>query len=373
MKNRACKYEAAKILLEVSRTVSSSLDLNTVSDLVLKESIKALGADHASLFLVDEKLKHLVLEKARGFSRDEIENIKLLGSWEVINNQVVRKNKPLIVNDLRRHRFFKNKRLPFSSEKLPVSSFLAVPLEKDKRIIGVLIVSNKKKPGHMFAKDDEQLMAALSNHIAIALLNAALYKNLKILFISTVKSLVRAVDAKDRYTSGHSERVMKYSLAIGRQMKLEEKALENLGLSSILHDVGKIGVKEDVLSKPGKLSPAEIKQIHQHPSIGVRIVETIKDSQDIIRGIKDHHERFDGKGYPCRLKGNAISLAGRIIAVADTYDALTTNRPYQKKYSKKEVFFEIKRGVSSQFDPKVVKAFVLSFSNYPDTWDLCNQ
>jgi len=365
----AFKYEAAKILLEVSRIVSSSLSLNTVSDLVLKESIKALRADHASLFLIDESMKHLILEKARGFSHDEIDNIKLLGSWEVINNQLIDKKKPLVVNNVRQNPLFRSKSLPFSAEKLPVSSFLAVPLVKEARIIGVLIVSNKKRSGHVFKKDDERLMVTLSNHIAIALLNATLYQNLKDLFISTVKSLVRAVDAKDRYTSGHSERVMKYSLAIGREMGLDEKTMENLGLSSLLHDVGKIGVKEDILSKPGRLSSIEIRHIHQHPSIGVKIVETIKNSEEIIHGIQDHHERFDGKGYPRQLKGRAISLAGRIVAVADTYDALTTDRPYHKKYSGKETLFEIKRGALSQFDPKVVRAFIISFSNQPAVWD----
>lgn len=364
----APKDEAAKILLELSRAVSSSLSLDTVSDLVLKESIKALRADHASLFLTDESVGHLVLEKARGFSRDEIDNIKLLGSWEIINNQLMEKKKPLLVNNVCHNLLFRSKSLPFSAEKLPVSSFLAVPLVKEERIIGALIVSNKKRSGHLFKKEDERLMVTLSNHIAIALQTAALYQNLKDLFISTVKSLVRAVDAKDRYTSGHSERVMKYSLAIGREMGLDEKTTENLGLSSLLHDVGKIGVKESILSKPGRLSSVEIRHVRRHPAIGVKIVETIKNSSDLIQGIQDHHERFDGKGYPCRLKGKAISLAGRIIAVADTYDAITADRPYQKKYSEKEVLFEIKRGALSQFDPKVVKAFIISFFNHPAVW-----
>jgi HD-GYP domain-containing protein (c-di-GMP phosphodiesterase class II) len=369
MKTKYSKSEIEKMLLEVSRILSSSLNLNTVTDLVLRESTKTMRADHASLFLIDESMKHLVLEKVRGFSKDEIDNIKLMGSWEVINNQLIKKKKPLIVNNLHNNPLFRSKSLPFSSEKLPISSFLAVPLIKENRIIGVLIVSNRKKSGRVFNNEDKRLMVTLSNHIAIALLNATLYQRLKNLFISTVKSLVRAVDAKDPYTSGHSERVMKYSLAIGKEIGLKEDVKENLGLSSLLHDVGKIGVKESVLLKPSRLSPTELQHIHQHPSIGVKIVETIKDSQNIINGIKDHHERFDGKGYPAHLKGSGISLEGRIVAVADTYDALTTVRPYQKKYSAKEAFFEIKRGASSQFDPKVVKAFIVSFSKNHAIWD----
>jgi len=361
--------KAAEILLAVSKIVSSSLDLKKVGELVLKESMEVLSTDHASLFLTDDE-SHLVLTEAAGFSADEIDNIKLLGSWEVINKQLVRQKKSLIVNDVSRNAIFKGKSLPFSGEKLPVKSFLAVPLDKDGRIIGALIVSNRTRPGHLFSAEDEKLLRGLSYHIATALLNAKLYQNLKDLFISTVKSLVRAIDAKDKYTGGHSERVMRYALAIGREMKLDEEKLENLGLSSLLHDVGKIGIKEHVLGKEGKLTLTERNNIMNHPTIGVGIVGTINDSAKIIRGIKEHHEKFDGTGYPDGLKGKEISLEGRIIALADTYDALTTTRPYQKKYSKKGVFFEIRRSSSTQFDPKVVKAFMISFSKHPDVWGL---
>lgn len=368
MKTRFKGYEAARILSDVSRIVSSSLDLDLVSGLVLKESSDTLKADHASLFLVDEVSGHLILTRARGFSNDEIDNIKLLGGWEVINDQLVKKKKSLIVNNVHGNPRFRGKRLPFSRERIPIESFLAVPLKKDGLIVGVLIVSNKKRPGHLFTKEDEELLLALSNHIAIALLNAKLYERLKSLFISTVTSLTRAIDAKDKYTSGHSERVMRYAVSIGKELKLNEEALENLKLSSLLHDVGKIGVKEAILAKPARLLGSERSLMNRHPLIGVGIVGGIDDSHKIINGILEHHERFDGKGYPGRLKGKKISLEGRIIAVADTFDALTTNRPYQKRYSLKEAFFEIKKAASTQFDPRIVKAFILSFSKHPGIW-----
>ena len=368
MRRRRSTHETVKILSEISRIVSSSLDLDKVGDLVLKESINMLGADHASLFLLDDSSKHLILTKAQGFSEDEMDNIKLLGSWETINDQVVTKKKSLIVNNVYKNPIFKTKHVPFSSEKFPVNSFLAVPLEKDGDIVGILMVSNRKRPGHVFTKDDERLLRALSNHIAIALLNAKLYQELKNLFISTVKALVKAIDAKDRYTSGHSERVMKYSIAIGRELKLDEETIENLGLSSLLHDVGKIGVKESILSKPARLLGYERSQINRHPAIGGGIVEIIDNSERIVKGILEHHERFDGKGYPKGLKGGAISLTGRIIAVADVFDALTASRPYQGGYSKSEALLEITKESSSQFDPKIVKAFLRSFSKHPDIW-----
>lgn len=368
MKRRYKEYEAAKILLEVSRVVSSTLNLDLVCDLVLKESIAALKSDHASLFLIDDNSGHLILNKAKGFTNDEIDNIKLLGGWEVINYQLVKKKKSLIVNDVDQDSIFRKKHLPFSREKIPIKSFLAVPLKKDGLIVGILIVSNRIRPGHLFTKRDEELLLALSNHIAIALLNAKLYQRLKDLFISTVSSLTRAIDAKDRYTSGHSERVMKYAVSIGKELKLDEETLENLRLSSLLHDVGKIGVRESILAKPARLLGSEKDEMSRHPLIGVDIVERIDNSHKIVKGILEHHERFDGKGYPNRLGGRGISLEGRIIAIADTFDALTTNRPYQEKYSSKDAFFEIKRGASAQFDPQIIKAFILSFSKHPAIW-----
>lgn len=361
-------YEATKILLDVSKAVASSLDPDRVGELVLKESTAALRADHASLFLVDDDLGHLFLHKALGFSKDEIDNIKLLGSWETINNEVIKKRRSLIVNDIHTNVIFRNQTLPFSHEKIPVKSFMAVPLDKDKKIIGVLIVSNKKRPGHRFNKKDNELLSSLSNHIAIAIINAKLYKRLNDLFISIITSLTRTLDAKDPYTGSHSERVMKYALAIGREMKLKEDAIEDVRLSSILHDIGKVGIKDDILLKVGNLSPSEKEEICKHPSIGARIVETIAGSHNIIRGISEHHERYGGGGYPKGMKGEEISIEARIIAAADAFDALTTDRPYRDRHSVKDTYRQILKGVPRRFDPKVVKAFASSFKKDPDIW-----
>ncbi|MFA5146224.1 MAG: HD-GYP domain-containing protein [Candidatus Omnitrophota bacterium] len=366
-------YEAANILLEVSRAISSSLDLETVSEHVLRESAKALRSDHASLFLVDDESGHLLLHKARGFSSDEVANIKILGSWEVINNQLIKKASPIIVNDVHNNALFRKKNLPFFRERLPLKSFLAVPLKKDDVVVGALIVSNKKRPGHLFTGKDQKLLLALSSYIAAALINARLYEKLKEAFIGTVASLTRAIDAKDKYTSGHSERVMEYAVAIAKEMRIEGEALENLRLSSLLHDVGKIGIKESILSKPAKLLGYEKDQMHRHPAIGAKIVEGIYNSGKIIRGILEHHERFDGKGYPAGLKGNGISLAGRIIAVADIFDALTTKRPYHERHSPDSAFSEIRDGSATHFDPKVVGAFVASFTKYPGIWNTADR
>jgi putative nucleotidyltransferase with HDIG domain len=362
------KESQAKVLLHVSRIMSSSPELDTVNGTILKESRKALGADHASLFLLDKESGYLNLIKAEGFRADQLENLKLLGSWEVINEQLLERKRPILANNVHRNSIFKDKELPFSPERLPIHSFLAAPLIKDNDVVGVLIVSNKKRKSHHFTKADENFLMTLSNYIAVALINARLYLRLKELFMTTVKSLVKAVDAKDQYTSGHSERVMKYAYTIGKEMGLEHEKLEDLRLASLLHDIGKLGIRESVLSKPGRLSARERKQITHHPAIGVKIVDSITESHRIIRGILEHHEHFDGKGYPNGLKGKDISLEGRIIAVADIFDALTTSRPYKRKYSPDEAYDVVRKGSGTQFDPQIVNAFARSYSKHPEVW-----
>ena len=357
-----------KILLDVSRAIVSSLDPDVVSNLVLKESRAVLGADHASLFLIDEETGFFFLHEALGFTTDEIENIKLLGGWEVINEEVVKKHRTLTINDIKNSPLFKGKELPFSHEKIPIRSFIAAPLEKNGKMIGILIVSNSQGPKHSFTKEDEKLLVGLSNDISIAIINSRLYKNLRELYLNTVKSLVKAIEAKDHYTGGHSERVMEYALAIGREMKLRKDTLENVRLSGLLHDIGKVGVKDDILIKNSELSEHEKEEINKHPSIGAQIVESIAKSRHVTRGILEHHERFGGGGYPCGLKGNAISIEARIIAVADAYDALTTDRPYQKSLSKEEAYRLILEGSGPRFDPKVVKAFIASLEKHPEIW-----
>lgn len=357
-----------KILSEVSAALGSSLDLDEVVAMVLKESMKTLRADNASLFLYDADLRHLVLVKARGFHTDEESNIKLLGSWEVINEELVTRKKSIIANDVHTNKIFRSRHIPFYGERLPIRSFLAVPLVRDAAVIGALIVGNRARPGHKFTRDDEKLLAALSNHVAVALKNAQLYQRLRDLFISTVMALVRAMEAKDRYTGGHSERVMRYSLAIGKEIGLDDAELQDLRLASILHDIGKLGVRENILFKAGRLTLRQRASIEKHSQIGKMIVGAIKDSDRIIPGIAEHHERYDGSGYPNHIKGKAISLQARIIAVADVYDALTSDRPYQKRFKSEKVYSDIIDNANILYDPDVVKAFVNSYSKHPQIW-----
>ncbi len=194
---------------------------------------------------------------------------------------------------------------------------------------------------------------------AIDQLKKAAHEN-HLLFINSVRMLAAAIDAKDPYTRGHSERVARYSIAIGKNMNLPEKEMRNLRISALLHDVGKIGIDDRILRKPGALSDDEFEVMKQHPAKGAAIMSGVAQLIDIIPGMKYHHEKWSGGGYPEGISGDEIPVQARIVAIADTFDAMTTNRPYQKAMETAYVVEKIKSFAGTRFDPHVVDAFVLA-------------
>jgi HD-GYP domain-containing protein (c-di-GMP phosphodiesterase class II) len=192
---------------------------------------------------------------------------------------------------------------------------------------------------------------------AVEQLRKAAHEN-HLLFINSVRMLAAAIDAKDPYTRGHSERVARYSIGIGKNLELPEKEMRNLRISALLHDVGKIGIDDRILRKPGALSDEEFEVMKQHPAKGAAIMSGVAQLIDIIPGMKYHHEKWSGGGYPDGLEGEQIPMQARIVAIADTFDAMTTNRPYQKAMELGYVVEKIKSFAGTRFDPRVVDAFV---------------
>ena len=192
---------------------------------------------------------------------------------------------------------------------------------------------------------------------AVEQLKRAAHEN-HLLFINSVRMLAAAIDAKDPYTRGHSERVARYSIGIGKNLGLNEKEMRDLRISALLHDVGKIGIDDRILRKPGALSEDEFEVMKQHPAKGAAIMSGVAQLIDIIPGMKYHHEKWSGGGYPDGLEGEQIPLQARIVAIADTFDAMTTNRPYQKAMEINYVVEKIKSFAGTRFDPRVVDAFV---------------
>jgi putative nucleotidyltransferase with HDIG domain len=211
--------------------------------------------------------------------------------------------------------------------------------------------------------DELAQLAGNFNHMAgsiealVRRLKQALRQNQE-LFLETIRTLAAAIDAKDPYTRGHSERVSSYSMAIARHLGLSQEEVFRVRIAAILHDVGKLGVRDGILNKPGGLTEEEFAVMRKHPAIGAQIMEPIRMLKDIIPGIRNHHETWDGQGYPDRLAGEEIPLVARIIGVADTFDAMTTNRPYQKAKTLEFVLDKMRAMSNTRFDPKVVNALL---------------
>jgi HD-GYP domain-containing protein (c-di-GMP phosphodiesterase class II) len=246
---------------------------------------------------------------------------------------------------------------PAGNKNKTTRSSLCVPLKVKEKPIGVLSVSDKQT-GDPFDEGDLEILVTLAHQIAATIYSAQLYEDLEASYLSAVRALANSLDAKDTYTRGHSERVARYSMEIGRVMNLTTDEIKTLHIGALLHDIGKIGISESIINKSSRLTDNEFETIKTHPSRGASIIEPAKFLKEKLPLIKYHHERFDGKGYPDGLKGTDIPMLARIICVADSYDAMTSKRAYRDTMPRVEARNELIRCSGSQFDPKVVTAFL---------------
>ena len=208
-------------------------------------------------------------------------------------------------------------------------------------------------------------MSATAAQLAIFLENALLYEDLNATFLGTLEALTASIDAKDRYTCGHSMRVALLTSQLASAAGLDEDQADRFRISGLVHDIGKIGVPEYVLLKKGDLSDDEFQAMRKHPEIGARILRDIPQMEDVIGGVLHHHERFDGGGYPHSVAGHDIPLVARMIALADTFDAMSSSRTYRDAMTRKIVLEEMKRSVGTQFDPALSALFFdLDFSEW---------
>jgi putative nucleotidyltransferase with HDIG domain len=243
------------------------------------------------------------------------------------------------------------------------SIVVAFPMLLAGRLAAVLCIG--RGAGTSFS--DEELAEArqLTDQVAVALSNSNLIEEMKALTWGTLEALARAIDAKSSWTSGHSDRVTALSMKIAKVMGRNESELEVLHRGALLHDIGKLGISMKVLDKPGRLSADEYRQVMSHPSIGGRILEPISAFADILPIVTEHHEKWDGTGYPNKLAGEEIDLNARILSVADTWDAMTSDRPYRKGCDPEFALTEICNEAGTQFDPRVVEAFLIAMGEDP--------
>ncbi len=351
MQRRAVQLEN---LIDIGQNLIASLQVEHVLKSIIDRAVELLGCEAGSLLLVDPETAELIFKVAVGPAGEKLINLRL-PPGAGIAGAVARSGEPLIVNDAKadpRHYGEID-----ASTTLHTRTLLCIPLKSKERIVGVVEVMNKVD-GRPFNEDDRDLLAALAVQSAIALENAQLYSNLRSAFTDTVRVITNALEARDEYTAGHTGRVTEMALETAREMGWSTEQLEILQIGALLHDIGKIGISDNVLYKPSELTEGEYGEMMRHPIVGAKMLEKVTALQPMLPYILYHQERYDGKGYPFGLKGNEIPLEGRILAVADTFDAMTSDRPYRNGLSEEEAIAEIKRNRGTQFDPDVVDAMM---------------
>ncbi len=342
------------LLYEVGKKVGSVSRMASLLEQIVQMTQHTLNASASSVLLFDDKEKKLVFEVADGPAGKSLREVKV-STQSGIAGWVVRNGKPLIVNDVHQAQRF-NKTVD-TVTGFVTKSIICVPLIIHRQIIGVIEVLNRLD-GSNFTEQDLEAVVSVASTAAMAIENTRLQQSILDAYKSTIKALAAAIDAKDTYTRGHSQRVMKYALFGGTSLSFSGDKLEVLEHAAILHDIGKIAVDDRILKKPDSLTAEEWDIVHKHPLIGANMIKDIPFLEEASKLVLFHHERYDGKGYLAGLKGEGIPMGARLIAVADTFDTMTTDRSYRPALSVDYAIWELHSCAGTQFCPAAVEAFI---------------
>ncbi len=338
------------IMNKVGQGISNMENIDTFLELILETVTEAMSGKVGILLLKDGSRNDLWVKTIYGSGYDEAKLIRVpMGAQTVLYQALVAK-KPRIMQRLSAEiAEFK------SYPKLFNAPMIFAPLVYKDKIIGVITVSGRT--AEEFEENEEGLIFNLVSQTAVAIVNSQLNKDMEKTYFETISALALAVDAKDRYSRGHLDRVANYCVAIAEKMGLDEEEITTLRNAARLHDLGKIGVPDGILGKRGSLTDEETDLMRKHSEIGEGIIKPIHSLQHLCDIIRHHHEKLDGSGYPDGLKGDEITPLVRIATVADIYDALTTDRPYRDRFSKEEAF-EILCDLKGQIDPDVADILI---------------
>lgn len=359
------------------------------ADLLIRMTVRMIvnkaKITHASFFLHNKEKQGYLLTVSRGSLHKKIPLDLVCIDKDDVLIRFFREHKSNFIFG-REALLFNEAKLALKSDKLKpgvkqqlaqvlyqmelLDAVVCIPSYFRDELLGILLLG-KKQSGNKFISEELDFFVALNSNVAMAIRNAQLFKELEYeldrkhqLFIRTTIALAAAIEAKDHYTHGHTSRVTNLSMEIAQRMAVKAKKnfdvkfLENLHISSLLHDIGKIGVPEHILNKRSSLTVGERNRINEHPMIGVNILKSIKELEGAVLGVRYHHERFDGAGYPEGLKGDQIPLVASIITVADSFDAMSTDRPYRAALNKTDVVNEIMHLSGRQFSPVVTDTFL---------------
>lgn len=338
-------FEELTTLYRLVDIITESKTLERVLNSLMDMVTEIISCEGAMLFLIDEKTGEPDVALKRNISRKNEAKINLQMKQKVID-WTLKKGKTIAMPDIDEDAADADK-----------ASFVLVPLIAHDKPIGLIDIISDTPEGDITTKD-LSLLTILAKQAALAIENVKLYESMKKDKINIIRALSSTVDAKDHHTSGHSQKVSEYSLKIAEAMGMPERDLENIKYAALLHDIGKIGIPDEIIKKPTRLTPEEFEIVKKHPVIGARIIKEIESLSPMVPIIMHHHERFDGKGYPDGLKGEAIPVGARIVHVTDAYDTMVSARSYRDMLPSELAVSELRKNAGTQFDPKIVEIFI---------------
>jgi len=362
--HRGERFEA---MVDIIGEFISTLDPDQVLNRIVEHARKLLNAEAVSIFLVDQESGEAVLHLATNISHEK--SIRVPAGEGLIGHVIESGETVVISNTDQDHRHYKGVDYDLGTT---TSSLIAAPLHASEIILGsergvakakiIGGIEAINKTDGMFNDGDAELLGILANQAATILHIAQIYTNADELFLNTIQALVAAIDLKDPYTEGHSQRVSEFSVAMAEELSLSDEEIRHIRVGALLHDIGKIGIPDRILGKSGPLTDEEFDEIKKHPSFGAKIISEVKSLRAELSALAQHHERLDGQGYPEGLEGDQISLIARVVAVADVFDAITSDRPYRKAMDIDTALNTLRHETDNHLDPIVIESMLRAYS-----------
>jgi putative nucleotidyltransferase with HDIG domain len=357
LENRRLKEENLRLkeivsLYNMSEAISQSLHAELIHEITLDTIYSAIETDFVNLLLRDQSttpLYEVGNRTAISVSGDFLFQESFIGKLLSMHAEKI----PVVFDMEKCQHFFGTE----ICQQYKVHSFLSVPITINNIIKGMANVFSMTGK-HRFTEGQRKTVAMIATRAAAALENARLYGDLEESLHQTIEGLAKTIEAKDPYTHGHSQRVREYAMLIASLLNLSSEEVETVGKAALLHDIGKIGVDLTYINSPGSLTGEQVQHFRTHPEIGKEILSPINSLSSLIPMVYHHHEHFDGSGYPSKLAGEQIPLGARILAIADSYDAMTSNRAYRKAMSYENAIAELRKNTTRQFDVRIVEAFI---------------
>lgn len=338
-------------MFNFANELNSYNTLEEVLDCIINAIADFTQSGRISIMLLDKDKKHLVIRKSIGIHPEVNHKVKI---GEGIAGNVYKSGKKIIINDI----ISKGIEKKYSDYDAFISSpLICTPLLGPKTNLGVINVTNKKD-NEPYTDEDIEIISYITYTASVAINNQLNELSLEENYIGIIKALATAIEAKDIYTRGHSDRVAKYSTEIAKRLNLPDEQIKTIEFAGILHDIGKIGVPEYILNKPGRLENEEFNKIKEHPEIGEGILKDIQFLEDVREIVRHHHERINGSGYPDGLKKNDISIGSKILGVADSFDAMNSDRIYRTKLPIEEIKKELMKNSGDFLDTDCVNALL---------------